>query len=159
MFKLFRRKKRIELKSPFEGKVIELTEVPDTVFSSKLVGDGVAFEPNKGIVYAPANGRIVQVFPSKHAIGLKTEEGLELLIHIGIDTVNMKGEGFESYVKTGDSVKTGDKLMSFDTNLIKEKAKSILSPLVITNLDIVQSMKFYYGSAHKNSAVAVILLK
>lgn len=139
--------------------MIELTEVPDTVFSSKLVGDGIAFEPNKGIIYAPADGKIIQVFPSKHAIGFKTEEGLELLIHIGIDTVNMKGEGFESYVQTGDSVKAGDKLMSFDTNLIKEKAKSTLSPFVITNLDAVESMKFFYGNAHKSSTVALIMLK
>lgn len=159
MFKLFRRKRRVELKSPFEGKAVELTEVPDTVFSSKLVGDGIAFVPNKGIIYAPAHGRIVQVFPSKHAIGIKTEEGLELLIHVGIDTVNMKGEGFESFVKTGDSIEVGDKLMTFDINLIKEKAKSILSPLVITNSEAVESMKFYYGSAHKNSTVAVISLK
>lgn len=159
MFRLFRRKKRIELKSPFEGKVIALTEVPDAVFSSKLVGDGIAFEPNKGVIYAPADGKVIQVFPSKHAIGLITEEGLELLIHIGIDTVNLKGEGFENYVKAGDSVRAGDKLMSFDTNLIREKAKSILSPFVITNLDAVESMKFFYGNAHKSSTVAVIFLK
>ncbi len=139
--------------------MIELTEVPDTVFSSKLVGDGIAFEPNKGIIYAPADGKVIQVFPSKHAIGFKTEEGLELLIHIGIDTVNMKGEGFENYVQTGDSVKVGDKLMSFDTNLIKEKAKSTLSPFVITNMDAVESMKFFYGNAHKSSTVALIMLK
>jgi PTS system glucose-specific IIA component len=71
----------------------------------------------------------------------------------------MKGEGFKNYVNTGDSVKTGDKLMSFDTNLIKEKAKSTLSPFVITNLDAVESMKFFYGNAHKSSTVAVISLK
>jgi len=159
LFRLFSSKKRIELKSPFEGKVIEITEVPDTVFSSKLVGDGMAFIPSSGIIYAPVDGKIVQISPSKHAIGIRTKEGLELLIHIGVDTVHMKGEGFENLVNTGDEVMTGDKLMRFDINLISEKAKSILSPLVITNLDAVKTMKLYYGNVHKNSTVAVISLK
>lgn len=159
MFNIFKRKKKVELKSPFEGRAVEITEVPDEVFSSRLVGDGLAFEPHDGTIYSPVDGEIVQVFPSKHAIGIKTEEGLDVLIHVGVDTVNMKGEGFESFVSAGDKVNAGDKLMCFDINLIKEKAKSIVSPLIITNPETVESMKFFYGDAHRNSTVAVITLK
>lgn len=159
MFDIFKKRRKVELKSPFEGRAVEITEVPDEVFSSRLVGDGLAFEPSTGEIYSPVDGEIIQVFPSKHAIGIKTEEGLEVLIHVGVDTVDMKGEGFESFVSAGDKVSTGDKLMCFDINLIREKAKSLLSPLIITNPDAVASMKFCYGDAHRNSTVAVVTLK
>lgn len=159
MFNIFRKQKQVELRSPFEGEAIKLTEVPDEAFSSGLVGDGIAFLPHDGTIYSPADGEIVQVFPSKHAICMRTEEGLEVLIHIGIDTVKMKGEGFESFVSPGSKVNAGEKLMSFDINLIKENAKSIVSPFIITNMEAVASMKWYYGDAHMNSTVAVVTLK
>ena len=95
----FKKEKIVEFKSPVSGETVDLTEVPDQVFASKMVGDGIAFKPDQGILFAPVSGEIVQVFPTKHAIGLRTKEGLEVLIHIGIDTVEMKGEGFKSFIK------------------------------------------------------------
>ncbi len=101
--------------------------------------DGVALEPTEGIVYSPVNGTIIQLFPTKHALGLKTEEGLELLIHIGMDTVEMKGNGFESFVSEGEKVKVGDKLIKFDMELVK-KEHPLTSPIIITNMDIVDKI-------------------
>lgn len=104
-----------------------------------MVGDGVALEPKEGIVYSPVNGTIIQLFPTKHALGIKTEEGLEVLIHIGMDTVEMKGNGFESFVSEGEKVKVGDKLIKFDMELVK-KEHPLTSPIIITNMDIVDKI-------------------
>jgi PTS system D-glucosamine-specific IIC component len=92
---------------PIEGEVISITETPDQVFSSKMVGDGLAIIPKDNIVYSPVNGTIAQLFPTKHAIGIIDENGIELLIHVGIDTVELKGQGFEAFVEKGDTVKRG----------------------------------------------------
>lgn len=121
--------------SPMEGKAISIEEVPDKTFAAKLLGEGVAIEPETGIVVSPVDGEIVQLFETKHAIAIKTESGIELLIHVGIDTVKMNGEGFKAFVKKGDKVKTGDKLLEADLDLIREKAKSTITPIVITNTD------------------------
>ncbi len=129
------------LKSPLIGQVVDLTEVPDPTFSAKLLGDGIAIKPTEGILYAPVDGEIVQIFHTNHALGIKTAEGSEVLIHIGIDTVKMKGEGFKAYVKTGDMVKEGDKLIEFDLDLINKNAKSDITPIVITNMDTIKEIK------------------
>lgn len=159
MFNFFKKKKSIEFKSPITGKAIEISQVPDEVFASKMLGDGLAFEPSEGVLYSPVDGEIVQVFPTKHAVGIKTEDGIEILLHIGIDTVSMKGEGFENFVSQGERVKTGQKLVSFDLNLIKEKAKSTITPLIITNMDIIESIESNYGEVSKESVVLKITLK
>jgi sugar PTS system EIIA component len=161
MFNLFKKKdsKTIEFKSPISGKAIPLSEVPDEVFAGKMLGDGLAFEPTEGVLYAPIDGEIVNIFPTKHAVGILTSGGLEILLHIGVDTVNMAGEGFESFVEAGDKVKVGQKLVSFNIDLINEKAKSAITPLLITNMDLVESVDFNYGTANKDSIVAVVALK
>ncbi|TLS39198.1 glucose-specific PTS transporter subunit IIBC [Pseudalkalibacillus caeni] len=120
--------------SPVKGKLLPITEVPDEVFSGKMMGDGFAVEPADGLVISPVDGKIVNVFPTKHAIGLESENGREILIHFGIDTVNMKGEGFEIFVEQGDEVKQGQKLMQVDLDLVKEKATSTITPIIFTNL-------------------------
>lgn len=124
----------IVLKSPLKGKIVEIGSVPDDVFAQKLLGDGIAIEPSEGVVYSPVDGEITQLFGTKHAVGIVTDYELELLIHIGIDTVKLKGEGFKTFVSQGDKVKAGDKLIEFDLNLIKEKAKSTVTPFLITNM-------------------------
>ncbi|WP_010098156.1 PTS system trehalose-specific EIIBC component [Ornithinibacillus scapharcae] len=121
--------------SPLSGKIIALEKVPDPTFSEKMMGDGIAIEPIDGVVVAPFDGEVIQVFPTKHAIGLKGESGIEVLIHIGLETVSLNGEGFETYVSAGDKIKAGDKLVTFDVDFIRKNAKSIVTPIVITNGD------------------------
>ncbi|SFK60035.1 PTS system, glucose-specific IIA component [Halobacillus dabanensis] len=137
--KLFGGNKSVEeqIVAPINGKVVSLDEVDDPVFSQRMMGDGVAIEPDDGKVVSPVSGEIVQLFPTNHAVGIKTKSGVEVLVHIGLETVSMEGEGFEGFVKTGDQVNAGDHLITFDMDLVKEKAKSTITPVVITNFDDV----------------------
>jgi PTS system D-glucosamine-specific IIC component len=131
----------IILNSPLTGDAKDLSEAPDEAFANKMMGDGAVVVPVDGNVVAPADGEITFVFPSKHAIGLTTTDGLELLIHIGIDTVKLDGKGFETFVKDGDKVKKGDKLLSFDLEFIKANAPSIASPCICTALSSKQKVR------------------
>ncbi|GAE00712.1 PTS system glucose family Etransporter subunit IIA [Clostridium botulinum B str. Osaka05] len=135
MFSLFKKKeKNLKLKAYLSGKMISINKVPDEVFSSKIMGDGLAIIPTTSIVKSPADGEITVVMEeSKHAVGIKFENGVEALIHVGIDTVSMNGEGFKVFVKTGDSVKEGQDLIMFDEELIKNRGLSTYTMLVITN--------------------------
>lgn len=130
------------LYAPITGTVIELENVPDPVFSKKLMGEGIAIQPAEGIVVAPIDGQVIQVFHTKHAIGLRSESGIEWLIHIGLETVNLNGIGFDVVVKEGQKVKVGDPLMTFDLSMISEKAASTISPIIITNSDIVKNIEY-----------------
>lgn len=127
------------LAAPVSGKVVSLKEVPDQTFAEELLGKGSAVDPIDGVVVSPVDGTIVHLFETKHAIAIKTESGMEILIHIGIDTVKMNGEGFKGFVKDGDVVKKGQKLVEFDLNLVKEKAVSPITMLIVTNSE---NMKF-----------------
>lgn len=110
-----------ELYAPMKGEVLDVSKSADPAFASKAMGEGVAINPSEGVIYAPANGTISLIFPTKHAMGITLNSGVELLIHAGIDTVKMEGKGFETFVETGAKVKKGDKLLSFDMDLVKEK--------------------------------------
>lgn len=139
--KLFGKKETlVDLVAPITGKVVKIEDVPDQVFSQKMIGDGIAVEPVEGVVVAPVDGEIAQIFPTNHAVGIRTQDGLEVLIHIGMETVAMGGEGFTGHVKQGDKVKAGDTLVTFDLDLVKEKAESTISPIVITNSEAVESL-------------------
>lgn len=127
--------------APLTGRLLNLEDVPDPVFSQKMMGDGMAIEPSEGILVSPVEGEIIQLFHTKHAIGIKSQTGIEILLHIGLETVAMNGEGFEAFVKEGDKVKPGDKLITFDLNLIKEKAASTITPIIITNGDIIENVQ------------------
>ncbi|MBD1383294.1 glucose-specific PTS transporter subunit IIBC [Metabacillus arenae] len=120
--------------APLTGEIHSITEVPDQVFSGKMMGDGFAITPTEGTVVSPVNGKILNVFPTKHAIGMQSNNGREILIHFGIDTVNLKGEGFKAFVKEGDEVKQGQKLLEVDLDFVKDKAPSVMTPIVFTNL-------------------------
>ncbi|MEG8980375.1 PTS glucose transporter subunit IIA [Priestia megaterium] len=119
---------------PFDGYVMPLEDVPDAVFSSKMMGDGFAIEPTNNTLVSPINGEVVSIFPTKHAIGLKTDEGLEILIHVGIETVALKGQGFTCLVEDGQKIKQGTPLLKLELDYIKENAKSIITPVIFTNL-------------------------
>lgn len=127
------RKGQIVVASPLSGRYVPLADVPDATFSQKVLGEGFAIDPNSGEVRSPVEGTVAQVFKTGHAIGLVGPEGLEVLIHVGIDTVKMQGEGFHPRVKAGDKVKIGDLLLEFDLDLVRKKAKSAITPVVITN--------------------------
>lgn len=159
MFGIFKKNNKLEIKSPIVGIGLPLSEVPDEVFASKMMGDGIAFEPSEGILYSPIDGEIVQVFPTLHAVGIKSNNGLEILVHIGIDTVNLSGESFESFVVVGDKVTAGQKLISFDIDLIKEKAKSAIIPLIITNMDNIENIEYKYGATTKDTPVLTVTIK
>ncbi|MCL7745710.1 glucose PTS transporter subunit IIA [Halalkalibacter alkaliphilus] len=120
--------------TPVQGNILPLTDVPDEVFSKKMMGDGFAIEPANGTICTPVNGTIINVFPTKHAIGIKSENGLELLVHVGIDTVTLNGKGFETFVQEGQKVKAGQKIVEVDLDYILEHATSIVTPIIFTNL-------------------------
>lgn len=131
----------LEIKSPFNGKYVKLEDIPDPVFAEKMMGEGFGIEPSEGEVVSPAAGEVMQVFPTNHAIGIKTANGIELLIHIGLETVAMEGEGFTGHVSEGDSVEVGDKLVTFNMELVKKEANSTISPVIVTNSDILKSFE------------------
>ncbi|WP_099778204.1 beta-glucoside-specific PTS transporter subunit IIABC [Streptococcus suis] len=119
--------------SPLIGKVVKLEDVPDAVFASGAMGKGIAIDPLDGILVSPAKAEVTLVFPTKHAIGLRTENGAELLIHIGMDTVSLAGKGFESFVQVGDRVEAGQKLLEFDLHQIKAADLPVITPIIVTN--------------------------
>ena len=119
---------------PINGKIIPLTEVPDQVFAQGMMGQGFAIAPTGNTVYSPIDGKIVSIFPTKHAIGLVTDTGVEILIHVGVDTVKLKGQGFEQLAEDGQVVKRGDALLKIDLAYIEANAPSSIIPIIFTNL-------------------------
>lgn len=126
--------------SPLVGDVLPLSEVNDPVFSGGMMGQGVAVMPTEGVVYAPANAEVTTIFPTGHAIGLTTELGTEILIHVGLDTVELDGKGYEALVKQGDKVDAGQELIRFDINAITEAGYSIQTPVIVTNSDAMANV-------------------
>lgn len=123
------------LVSPYTGIIMPITAVPDEVFKSRAMGDGFAVDLNNGEITSPINGTVISIFPTKHAISLVDTKKNEVLLHLGLDTVNLNGEGFTLHVEAGDSVKAGQKLADVDLKLLKEKQISAISPVIFTNLD------------------------
>lgn len=123
------------LGSPLKGSVVALADVQDEAFSSGALGDGAAIDPEEGILYAPEDGVISACFPTGHAIGLTTNSGMELLMHVGMDTVQLEGKGFHPLVQAGDTVTKGQKLLEFDIDFIRGEGYSLVTPVLITNAD------------------------
>lgn len=128
--------------SPLTGSLVKQNEIEDEVFASGAMGKAVAINPTDGTVYAPANATVTTIFPTGHAIGLTTEQGTEILIHIGLDTVELNGEGFEKFVETDDKVQAGQKLITFNIDLIKERGFSVQTPIVVTNTNVFEDVLF-----------------
>jgi len=143
-----------KLRSPIVGEVVALNEVNDPVFSSGVMGQGIAVKPSKGIVYAPADAEIAIAFPTGHAYGLKTDNGAEILIHVGIDTVSMNGEGFEAKVSQGDRVKAGDVIGTFDSEAIAANGLDDTTMVIITNtMDYAEVTPIATGSVTNKTRV------
>ena len=138
----------IRIYSPLKGKTIKLEEVEDEAFSSGILGQGVAIMPEEGVLYAPADGTVSTFFPTGHAIGMMTDSGVELLMHVGMDTVQLNGKGFHACVAEGDRVKKGQKLLEFDRKLISEAGYSLVTPVLVTNADETGAVIPADGSIH-----------
>ncbi len=127
--------KDVFIKAPISGDLIDIKDVPDVTFSEKMLGEGSAILPNSGKIYAPFDSIVEQIFETKHAILLCGDNDIRVLIHIGLDTVNLEGKGFETFVKEGDKVKLGDLLIKADLEFIKENNYNTITPIVIVNTD------------------------
>ncbi|MFS0786383.1 PTS glucose transporter subunit IIA [Shouchella sp. 1P09AA] len=162
MFKKLFGKNNVEpeiIHAPINGTAVAIEEVPDPTFGQKMIGDGLAIEPKEGKVVAPIDGKVVQVFPTKHAFGIETDNGAELLVHIGLETVAMNGEGFTAHVQEGDKVKAGDVIIEFDLDLVKERAAHTITPIVVTNHDQFSLEKLADGDVVANESPLFKLTK
>jgi len=148
--------KALSIVAPLSGEIIDLTDVPDPVFAEKMMGDGFAIKPSDGLVLSPVKGKVFNTFPTKHALGLVSEDGLEVLIHIGLDTVNLKGQGFELLVAEGDLVEVGTPLLKVDLPYIEAKAKSSITPIVFTNLQ-GQTLELKKGLAKAGETLVCVV--
>ncbi|WP_367869844.1 glucose PTS transporter subunit IIA [Paenibacillus larvae] len=147
--------------APVQGRMIPLEEVPDQTFSSKLVGNGAAFLPERGELVSPVEGQVMHIYPSMHALGILTKEGLEVLLHIGIDTSHLSEHLFTACVEAGDQVVPGQLLIKFNYNKVKKMSKSLATPMVITNSKKVRSFSYApFKSVKKGQAsVMSVILK
>ncbi|MGZ9587039.1 glucose PTS transporter subunit IIA [Paenibacillus marinisediminis] len=159
--RLQRNAQQVWFVSPVQGRMIPIEDVPDTIFAKKIVGNGVAFYPDKGELVSPVAGVVRHIYPSMHALGIETPEGLEVLLHIGIETSSLNGAGFQAVVQEGDGVKPGQLLIKFDIAYIKKKNLSLATPMVITNSNKVASWSIApYGAVKKGqeSILSVVLM-
>ncbi len=129
------------LSSPLKGWIAPLDETPDAVFAERMLGDGLAIDPLGSTLHAPCDARVIAVHATRHAVTLRADNGAEILMHVGLETVGLGGEDFEVHVENGQAVKAGDKLISFDLDLLSRRAKSLITPVVITNPDAFQIVR------------------
>lgn len=151
--KLFRKKSNGVICSPIDGKIVDVSEVPDSVFAGKMMGEGVAVIPEGNTVYSPINGYVTQIFKTKHAILLKSDDNLEIIIHIGLETVNLNGEGFEVLINEGEKVTIGKELIKVDFEFIKNKGINTIIPVIIIN-HADKNVKKYLG--HKEAGASIM---
>ncbi|TYR79748.1 PTS N-acetyl glucosamine transporter subunit IIABC [Priestia megaterium] len=150
--------KKDEFVLPFEGVVKPIDQVSDEVFSAKMMGDGFAIDPINDTLISPVDGEVISIFPTKHAIGLRADNGLEILIHVGIDTVKLNGEGFTAFVEEGQRVEKGTKLLQVDLDYVKEHAPSIVTPVIFTNLPEGTELKLLKTGYQKQGTEDIIQL-
>ena len=129
----FFKKEKLQIYAPVNGAIIPLEGVPDPVFSQKMMGEGIAVVPSGGDILAPVSGTVILIAATKHAVGIRAEDGTEILIHVGLETVALNGKGFSLAVKEGDKISVGQLLMKVDWKFIIAHAKSKITPIVITN--------------------------
>lgn len=149
---------KINIASPLNGEIVPLKEVKDETFASEMMGKGIAINPTEGKVVSPINGTVKMIFKTKHAIGLKSEDGAEILIHIGMDTVQLDGKYFAAHVKDGDKVNVGDTLVEFDMDAIKKEGYELITPVIITNtMDYLEIIPKEIKSVNTGDTLITIL--
>ena len=149
----------VEIYAPISGEIVNIEDVPDVVFSEKIVGDGVAVRPIGNKIVAPVDGVIGKIFETNHAFSMESKEGVELFVHFGIDTVELKGEGFTRIAQEGQSVKRGDTVIEFDLAQSESKAQSVLTPIVISNMDEISCIVKKSGEVVAGESVVLALKK
>ncbi len=151
---------KLTLVAPLSGVIVSLDDVPDPVFAQRMVGDGLAIDPTSETLQAPCAGTVIQAHPAGHALTIRSQDGLEVLLHVGIDTVKLKGEGFEALVEVGQAVEAGQNLIRFSADILARQAKSLLSMLVITNSDRIGRLELRQGLVKAGAdSVAAVTLK
>lgn len=142
LFDIFKKKEKtiVTIYSPINGKVIELEEVPDEAFAQKMVGDGCAIEPDKGTICSPIEGQLMNIFPTNHAIIFETIDGLEMIVHFGIDTVKLEGKGFKKLREPGP-IKVGEEIVKYNLDDIVGNVPSTRSPIIINNMEKVEKIE------------------
>ncbi|MCX8956712.1 PTS glucose transporter subunit IIA [Erwinia psidii] len=136
----------VEIVAPLSGEIVNIEDVPDVVFAEKIVGDGIAIKPTGNKMVAPVDGKIGKIFETNHAFSIESNNGIELFVHFGIDTVELKGAGFKRIAEEDQVVKKGDVVIEFDLSLLEETAKSTLTPVVISNMDEIKELVKLTGS-------------
>ncbi|QCI24174.1 PTS glucose transporter subunit IIA [Buchnera aphidicola (Muscaphis stroyani)] len=149
--------KKIEIFAPISGCIVNLEDVPDVVFSQKIVGDGIAIQPSGNKIVSPVNGTINKILDSMHAFSIISEDEVELFVHFGIDTVKLKGKGFKKIAKNKQKVKIGEDIISFDLNFIKKNAPSILTPVIISNIENFKKIKKSSGIITEGKTIIMSL--
>lgn len=142
---LFSSKKTVEMLSPCNGRAIVLSDVPDEVFASGMLGQGFAVLPSSGEIFSPISGRIASVAEGKHAYTVTTDAGLDVLVHVGVDTVELAGAPFSPAVKSGDSVRAGELLASADFGVIRDRGLSDAVIVIVTNAERIEAIEYEYG--------------
>ncbi|MDP0203416.1 PTS glucose transporter subunit IIA [Glaesserella parasuis] len=151
--------KEVKIYAPLSGEIVNIEDVPDVVFSEKIVGDGIAIRPTGDTIVAPVNGTIGKIFETNHAFSIESEDSVELFVHFGIDTVELKGEGFTRLAEENQEVKVGDPIIKFDLELLQSKAKSVLTPVVISNMDEVTNLQKLSGEVVAGESTVLVLTK
>lgn len=160
MFHLFKKKNETIITSPVKGKLVPLAEVPDPTFSEEILGKGVAIIPETGEIYAPVDGTITVLIETLHAISITADNGVEILIHIGLETVSLKGKGFTSHIKQDDHVKRGDLLITVDLDVLRDAGKNSIVPVIICNSDAYSEIKpSEAGVINKNDTILTLCAK
>ncbi|WP_343192649.1 PTS glucose transporter subunit IIA [Buchnera aphidicola (Taiwanaphis decaspermi)] len=151
--------KVIKIISPLSGTIIEIEKVPDKVFSDKIVGDGIAIIPRGKRIVSPCDGKIGKIFNTNHAFSIKSTEGVEIFVHFGIDTVKLNGLGFNRIAKEGQNVKQGDLIIEYDLKILSKKAKSIITPVIISNIEKIKKIKKSEGKTISGKSIIMYLEK
>lgn len=154
--KLFKKKNETIIYAPVKGSVVDISEVPDPVFSEKMMGEGVAIIPEGEIICSPIDGHVIQIFKTKHAISLQSSNGLEIIIHIGLETVTLEGVGFEVLIKENEAVTRGKPLIKVDLELLKNKGINLITPVVIVNHEGKNIEKYLGNKTKKDSIIKVL---
>ena len=160
--KLFGKKETINpnhVYAPMAGKAVAITEVPDPTFAEGMLGNGIAIEPTEGKVYAPCDATVDMMFDTGHAVSLVSDNGIEILIHVGLETVSLEGKPFKIHVQNGQKVKKGDLLMEADLEAIKAAGLPTITPVLICNTDAYPTFKTHVGTAVTNADVIIELGK